>query len=104
MSKDNQDSKYLKIKKRIFDIIQIGNKADFISRFFDVFIAVVIILNILVMFLETFTELQAYDEVFYWIEYITVSIFIVEYILRIWTADLLYPNVSLIINVLSMLK
>ena len=42
MSKDNQDSKYLKIKKRIFDIIQIGNKSDFISRFFDIFIAVVI--------------------------------------------------------------
>ena len=94
MSKDNQDSKYLKIKKRIFDIIQIGNKSDFISRFFDIFIAVVIISNILVMFLETFSELQAYFEIFYWVEVVTVTIFIGEYILRIWTADLLYPNVS----------
>jgi len=94
MSKENQqDNRYRKIKKRIFDIIQIGNKSDFISRFFDIFIAGVIILNILVMFLETFSELQAYDEIFYWIEYVTVSIFIVEYILRIWTADLLFPNV-----------
>ena len=50
MSKENQqDNKYRKIKKRIFDIIQIGNKSDFISRFFDIFIAGVIILNILVM-------------------------------------------------------
>lgn len=95
MSKENQQgNKYLKIKKRIFDIIQIGNESDFISRFFDIFIAVVIISNILVMFLETFSELQAYFEIFYWVEVVTVTIFIGEYILRIWTADLLYPNVS----------
>ena len=32
-------------KKRIFDIIQIGNRDDLISRFFDWFIVIVIILN-----------------------------------------------------------
>ncbi len=95
MSNDiQQDNKYLKIKKRIFDIIQIGNKSDFVSRFFDIFIATVIVLNIIVMFLETFSELQSFYELFYWIEYVTVSIFIVEYILRIWTADLLYPKLG----------
>lgn len=94
-SKGNQqDSRYLKIKKRIFDIIQIGNKSDAVSRFFDIFIAVVIISNIIVMFLETFSELQAFFEIFYWIEIVTVTVFIVEYILRIWTADLLYPEKS----------
>ncbi len=85
-------SGYYAFKKRIFDIIQIGNKSDFVSRFFDVFIATVIILNIVVMFLETFQELQAYFDLFYWIEVVTVSIFVVEYLLRIWTADLLYPD------------
>lgn len=29
---------------------------------------------------------------FKWVEYITLFIFCVEYILRIWTADLLYPG------------
>ena len=95
MSNDiQQDNKYLKIKKRIFDIIQIGNKSDFVSRFFDIFIATVIVLNIIVMFLETFSELQPFYELFYWIEYVTVSIFIVEYVLRIWTADLLYTKLG----------
>ena len=94
MKRDDKDNKYLSIKKRIFDIIQIGNKSDFVSRFFDIFIAVVIILNILVMFLETFQELEPFFDIFYWIEYITISIFIVEYVLRIWTADLLYPKYS----------
>ncbi len=86
------ENDYISIKKRIFDIIQIGNKKDVVSRAFDILIAVVIILNIVVMFLETFDELQQYYEVFYYIEVVTVSIFVVEYILRIWTADLLYPD------------
>ncbi len=90
---DNK-SGYYAFKKRVFDIIQIGNKSDFVSRFFDVFIATVIIINIVVMFLETFQELQAYFDLFYWLEVITVSIFVIEYLLRIWTADLLYPDKS----------
>ena len=63
---DNK-SGYYAFKKRVFDIIQIGNKSDFVSRFFDVFIATVIIINIVVMFLETFQELQAYFDLFYWL-------------------------------------
>ena len=43
-------------KKRIFDIIQIGKKDDFPSRAFDIFIVWVIIINIAVLFLETFDE------------------------------------------------
>ena len=80
------------LKKRIFDIIQIGNKDDFISRFFDWFIVIVIILNILTVFLETFDELAGLQTLFNVIEIVTISIFCIEYILRIWTADYLYPD------------
>lgn len=80
------------LKKRIFDIIQIGNKDDFISRFFDWFIVIVISLNILTVFLETFDELDGLQTLFNVIEIVTISIFCIEYILRIWTADYLYPD------------
>lgn len=80
------------LKKRIFDIIQIGNKDDLISRFFDWFIVIVIILNILTVFLETFDELAGLQTLFNVIEIVTISIFCIEYILRIWTADYLYPD------------
>ena len=43
-----------KTRKRLFDIIQIGNTSDRPSRYFDIFIAVVIIANVAVLFLETF--------------------------------------------------
>ena len=83
-----------KTRKRLFDIIQIGNTSDRPSRYFDIFIAVVIIANISVLFLETFQELSAYTTLFEWIENLTVLIFCAEYALRIWTADLLYPELS----------
>ena len=83
-----------KRRKRIFDIIQIGNKSDPVSRAFDFFIAVVIVVNILAMFLETFEELSPLFPLFESIELVTMLIFLVEYILRIWTADYLFPGLS----------
>lgn len=81
-------------RKRIFEIIQIGNKEDGPSRSFDIFIVAVILCNIAVLFLETFDELSAFRGLFGTIESLSVLIFCVEYALRIWTADLLYPDVS----------
>ncbi|MCM1494343.1 MAG: ion transporter [Bacteroides sp.] len=79
-------------KKRIFDIIQIGKKDDFISRAFDIFIVITILLNIGVLFMETFDSLHSFAPVFKTIETITILIFSVEYLLRIWTAEYLYPD------------
>jgi len=55
---------------------------------------VVICANILVTFLQTFDELTFLFPAFHVIEVITILIFCVEYILRIWTADYLYPDKS----------
>ncbi|MDO4383401.1 MAG: ion transporter [Eubacteriales bacterium] len=82
------------MKEKIFNIIQIGDKSNRISRAFDFFITIVIVSNILVTFLETFSQLAALHPLFRTVEYVTISIFCVEYVLRIWTADLLYPGKS----------
>lgn len=82
------------MKKKVFNIIQIGDKSNPLSRIFDIFIAVVICANILVTFLQTFDELSFLFPAFHVIEVITILIFCVEYILRIWTADYLYPDKS----------
>jgi len=80
------------IRNRIFRIISIGTREDFLSRAFDYFIVLVILLNISVMFFETFDELDALSGVFRVIEIVTILIFCVEYALRIWTAPELYPE------------
>ncbi|MBO4288975.1 MAG: ion transporter [Lachnospiraceae bacterium] len=84
--------KWKKSKKRIFEIIQIGNREDLPSRMFDIFIVVAIFANIAVLLLSTFDQLSAYQGLFTAIEIVTIVIFCVEYALRIWTADLLYPD------------
>ena len=84
----------IRMRKRIFEIIQIGQRGDLPSAVFDYFIVTNITLNLLAMFLETFAELESLYPLFTGIEIVTVIIFCVEYILRIWTADLLFPECS----------
>lgn len=79
-------------KKRVFDIIQIGTRVDVPSRVFDFFIVCVILTSISVTFLQTFDSLQRYSRVLNGVELGTIIIFIIEYLLRLWTSDLLYPE------------
>ncbi len=79
-------------KQKVFNVIQIGDKSNHISRLFDIFITVTILSNIVVTFLQTFDELHYLNTFFNAVEYITLLIFCGEYILRIWTADYLYPD------------
>ena len=92
MGKGNILHKLREYKKRIFDIIQIENRSDTVSLVFDLLITVVIVLNISVCFLQTFDQAAAYTQVFNEIEAVTVFIFVVEYALRLWTAEYLYPQ------------
>lgn len=62
------------MKKKVFNIIQIGDKSNRLSRLFDIFIAIVICANILVTFLQTFDELAFLFPVFHVIEVITILI------------------------------
>lgn len=79
-------------KKRVFDIIQIGNRDDIPSHAFDIFLVIAILLNIAVLFMETFDGLRQYTTLFEAIEAGTILVFCIEYILRIWTAEYLYPK------------
>lgn len=82
------------IKKRTFEIIQIGTRVDFWSRAFDYFIVFMILLSISVTFMLTFAELSMYADVMEAIEFFTIIVFIIEYALRVWTSDLLYPDLN----------
>ena len=66
-----------KWKRRIFDIIQIGSKDDLPSRVFDIVLVAVIVLNILVLFLETFDGLSAWRGTFKAVVIVTMMLFCV---------------------------
>ena len=82
------------MKEKIFNIIQIGDKSNKISRAFDIFITIIIVGNIIVTFLETFDRLASFSVLFKTVEVVTVFVFCAEYILRNWTANYLYPEVT----------
>lgn len=80
-------------KKRVFEIINKAEDGDRLSKIFDCLIMTLIILSILSIILESFQSLATrFRPVFRGFEYVTIIVFSIEYILRIWTADLLYPN------------
>lgn len=81
-------------KSRIFEIIQIGNRNDLPSSLFDYFIVLVILSNIFVTFFHTFSVAEKYDALLNGVEFVTIIIFTIEYFLRIWTAEYLYPDKS----------
>lgn len=83
-------------RKRIFEVIQIGEDTDIASRIFDFAIVFLITANIVLVICSTFDELDSYHLLFYILEGITVIFFIIELCLRLWTADFLYHKARLI--------
>ena len=85
--------KYKQIKKRVFEIISKAEDGDLASAIFDWAIMGLIALSILSIILESFQTIHAnWHSTLQIFETITVMVFTIEYLLRIWTADLLYPD------------
>ncbi len=81
------------IKRRTFEIISKAESGDRISSIFDWSIMILIALSILTIILDSFQSIhERCQTLFQAFEIITVIVFTIEYILRIWTADLLYPE------------
>ena len=89
------------VKKRTFEIIEKGKDGDLASKIFDTFIIVLICVNVFSIFLDTFTIPGFHSAVFKWIETGSVAVFTLEYILRVWTAPLLFPDKSKPVAVLK---
>ena len=84
---------YAHIRARVFDIISKDDGSDRASRTFDLLIMALIVLSIVSIVLESFEALAAkYAATFRAFEVLTVAVFTVEYLARIWTADILYPE------------
>ena len=86
---------WLKRRKRVFEIIEVGTDFDYVSRAYDMVNVSAIILNMVVSVLYTYSEIrEQLGSVLVALEAITVAFFAVDYILRLWTARFLYPEMS----------
>ncbi|MBQ7521936.1 MAG: ion transporter [Clostridia bacterium] len=82
------------MKKRAFELMQCANENDPQSKRLDLFIVTLIAINLIVAVVETFDIPQTVQKIITNIENISVIIFTVEYILRVWTADCLYEDLT----------
>lgn len=77
------------MKRRVFEILEIGSSDDRAARVADWAIIILVLSNVTAVVLETVPELALrYGTAFLWIEAVTVVLFLVEYGLRLWVADL----------------
>ncbi len=69
------------LRKRIFEIIDIPEENDHLSRIYDIFILSVIIISIIPLCFKRS------NIIFYIIDFVTCIIFLVDYVFRLITAD-----------------
>lgn len=82
---------YSQIKIKILKIINTDNENYLPSKLFDILIIILIITSIISVILSTFNDVPAIlSNLISKIETISIIIFTCEYVLRVWTADLLY--------------
>ena len=85
------NKKWLKRRQRIYQIIEVGYDLDCVSRAYDYMNVIVILLNLTVSILQTYDNIrELYAPILYAVEIVTVVFFVVDYILRLFTARFLY--------------
>ena len=82
-------------RRRVYEIVEIGAAGDLLSRAYDLFYTLTIILNLTATVLDTYSSIHAkYGALLRLIEFVTVTAFAVDYVLRIYTADFHYRGLS----------
>jgi voltage-gated potassium channel len=73
------------VKRRVHEILEKAEEGDRASRAFDLFIMTLIVLNVVMVICETVAWVEArYAALLFWAEVVSVAVFTVEYVLRVW--------------------
>ena len=87
--------KYNQIQNRTYELLARGSVKDLPSLIVDIFLFILILLNVTAVCLESVSFLrEKYSIIFYYFEFVSVIIFSIEYMLRVWSANSLRNKVS----------
>ena len=85
MNSSLEMSVFRRTKRRVFNILE-GDVADPASRFCEIFIALLVVLNVLAIILESVPDIhEAAGDYFHVFDLFSVGIFSIEYVLRVWS-------------------
>jgi voltage-gated potassium channel len=84
-----------KLKLRIYNTIRDDDKNDLLSTIVDTIIIFFILLNVLIIILDTFDDVRVHiEKTYYYVEVVSLVIFTIEYFLRVWTSVYIYPGLK----------
>ncbi|MDR1631245.1 MAG: ion transporter [Oscillospiraceae bacterium] len=86
---------YTNIKRSVYNLIRDDDENNLLSNIFDGIIITLIIINIIFVIADTFILPDKVKAVFNCIEFVSVIIFTIEYLMRVWTSDLIFPKMSI---------
>ena len=83
------------MKNYIFKIVSVDDGSSKASRAWDISLIFLILINVGIIILHTFEGIpESISDLSYLIEAFTMGVFSVEYVVRVWTADLIYPEMT----------
>jgi voltage-gated potassium channel len=99
-------TRYEKIKRETYEIIETGKETGQFHHYFDdYFIMGLIVLNVVAIILESYSDLHAHYRIyFHYFDLFSVVVFTLEYSLRFWTADYKYPSHSRLSSKIKYMK
>jgi voltage-gated potassium channel len=78
-------STYQRIKRRTFEIME-GEVPDKYSSFVEIFVALLVVANVIGIILESVPEIhEAFEHEFHWFDVFSVAVFSIEFVMRVWS-------------------
>ena len=86
-SRESQIVCRISSRRRIYELLETSRDSDRASRLVDIVLIALIVISVAAVILESIPTIEtAYAEIFYWLEVVTVAIFSIEYLLRLWSS------------------
>lgn len=94
---EEKEDKGSKLKFRVHEIISKDKEGDILSKIYDILSVCLILLCVVIIVADTFTLPneswnKVYHNVLFYSELSITICFIIDYVLRVWTAEYEYPN------------
>lgn len=90
-----EETSWGRLQHRLFRMVSIGTVSDPLSLGYDIFSSLALIVNLTAAFMMTYDHLaQTYGTGLMLVLEVTTAFFGVDYVLRLLTAECLYPNVG----------
>lgn len=72
-------------RRRIYHLLEVAHENDYASKFVDVLLIILIVLNVIAVVIETLPSLQGrYEQSFLIFDYFSAIVFAIEYGFRVW--------------------